>query len=317
MGRPVADDRLLAIFLEELDERVRALNNDALALDTEASGDAGPADCAARVSTLLRTAHSLKGAAHSVNLGPVERACHLLEEVLLAVQSERVPAGRELCTLLLGAADAIEDAGARVRARQDLDEAPIMRLLPRLEAAAASGFAPLAAPPAPATLRSGEAASADGTQSSPRSITVSSWAAAAVRHTLPSRRPSRQIATRSQSSARARRGRTTTKAMNTRIVRTNMYRAVRVPCRPQSKYARLARLWAWLVCHPEDQGSQPLQASSDSVESAGRRTSESTRSINLPQAWIFWRQEPCERRAEVMLLARKRCASRNQARCSP
>ena len=66
MGPESADAPLLATFLEELEERVRALNDDVLALDRESDGPPGPPP-AERLTTLLRTAHSLKGAARAVN----------------------------------------------------------------------------------------------------------------------------------------------------------------------------------------------------------------------------------------------------------
>jgi two-component system, chemotaxis family, sensor kinase CheA len=165
MGSATVDDRLLAIFLEELEERVRALNADVLALDKEADGAPGPAR-AERLTTLLRTAHSLKGAARAVNLRPVERACHHLEDILLGVRDGRVPVTRELCSLLLATADAIEEAGARLRAGRDVEGGTIATLLPRLEATAAStaGMAAMPASPAPVPQRTpADASAAEGT----------------------------------------------------------------------------------------------------------------------------------------------------------
>src|SRR2546428_14162028 len=150
MGPKTADARLLAIFLEELEERVRALNDDVLALDKEADGTPGPPP-AERLTTLLRTAHSLKGAARAVNVRPIERASHHLEEILLSVRDGRLAVSRNLCSLLLATADAIEEAGRRLRAGQDVEGGSIATLLPRLEATAASaaGAAVTRAPPAP------------------------------------------------------------------------------------------------------------------------------------------------------------------------
>src|SRR5260370_965835 len=140
MGPETVDAPLLAIFLEELEERVRALNDDVLALDREADGAPGPPP-AERLTTLLRTAHSLKGAARAVNVRPMERACHHLEEILLGVRDGRLAVAHDLCSLLLATSDAIEESGRRLHAGQDVEGGSIATLLPRLEAPAASAAA--------------------------------------------------------------------------------------------------------------------------------------------------------------------------------
>ena len=65
------------------------------------------------MKTLFRTAHSLKGAARSVNVTLIESACHRLEEILTAAQEGRTQLGAELFAVLFAAADAIEEAGMR------------------------------------------------------------------------------------------------------------------------------------------------------------------------------------------------------------
>src|SRR5262245_1048432 len=97
--------RLMATFLEEMEEHVSALNRDLLALEKDADEPAR----AARLQTLFRTAHSLKGAARSVNLEVIEGACHRLEEVLAAVRDGRRPLDADLFVLLFKVADAIEE----------------------------------------------------------------------------------------------------------------------------------------------------------------------------------------------------------------
>ena len=62
--------QLMATFLEELDEHVQALNRDLLALKKDPEGPAR----AERCRGLFRTAHSLKGAARSVNARALEDA---------------------------------------------------------------------------------------------------------------------------------------------------------------------------------------------------------------------------------------------------
>ena len=77
MDRDQLIKRLMVTFLGELEEHVRAMNDDLLALEKEPAG-AGRAE---RYKSLFRAAHSLKGAARSVSVA-IEEACHHLEEIL-------------------------------------------------------------------------------------------------------------------------------------------------------------------------------------------------------------------------------------------
>jgi HPt (histidine-containing phosphotransfer) domain-containing protein len=124
--------QLMATFLEELDEHVRALNKDLLALEKNPP----PGEEAGRLlKGLFRTAHSLKGASRSVNVALLECVCHQLEDILGAAQEGRLFLGPEQFGLLYKTADGIEEAGKRLREQQDLSDAPLAALLPRLEAA--------------------------------------------------------------------------------------------------------------------------------------------------------------------------------------
>jgi two-component system chemotaxis sensor kinase CheA len=138
--------RLMATFLGELEEHVRALNRDLLALEK----DPGASERAECFKTLFRTAHSLKGAARSVNVGLIESTCHQLEDILGAARDGRAALDPDLFALLFAAADAIEEAGMRLREQQDLAGAPLAALLARLEAAAGTVPVPCAAQPPPA-----------------------------------------------------------------------------------------------------------------------------------------------------------------------
>ncbi len=135
MDRDQLVKRLMATFLEELQEQVQALNRDLLALKKEPEG----AERTDRLKQLFRTAHSLKGAARSVNVRPIEDACHHLEEILTGVRDGSRPAGDEFFALLLESADAIEEAGQRLQEEQDLAGSPLAALLPRLTAATTGG----------------------------------------------------------------------------------------------------------------------------------------------------------------------------------
>src|SRR5256885_1644033 len=112
--------RLLATFREELAEHVGALNEGLLALE-KAPDEAARADL---LKSLFRAAHSLKGAARSVGLRPIEAMCHHLEESLRAVQKGLLPLEADLFQLLYGAADALADAGKPIAACADPPAAP-------------------------------------------------------------------------------------------------------------------------------------------------------------------------------------------------
>ncbi len=121
---------LMATFLEELGEHVRALNRDLLAMEQSSPGS----DRTELWKLLFRSAHSLKGAARSVNVELIERACHHLEEILSSARDGHLTLAPEWFALLFETADAIENAGGRLREQRSLDDSTLAALLPRLEA---------------------------------------------------------------------------------------------------------------------------------------------------------------------------------------
>src|SRR5262249_26012110 len=136
VGGPTVDRdrlarRLMATFVGELGDNVAALERDALALERAA----GPDAAAGLVQNLFRTAHSLKGAARAVNVPLVEAACHHLEDLLAAAREKGADDPASLCPLVLAAADALGEAGRRLKGNQPLDGSSLEQMLPRLEAA--------------------------------------------------------------------------------------------------------------------------------------------------------------------------------------
>lgn len=119
--------RLLTTFLAELDEQVATMNADLLELEV-APGDAE------RLKSLLRVLHTIKGAARVAGVPLVEEACHGLEASLVDVREGRGRLDAERFRLLRDAADALADAGRRIREGLELDDAPIAGLLHALEA---------------------------------------------------------------------------------------------------------------------------------------------------------------------------------------
>src|SRR5260370_34257745 len=91
--------KLMATFLEELEEYVRSINADLLALEKAPE----KAERAERLTTLFRTAHSLKGASRSGSGAWREEACHPLEGILAAARAPASQLARQrllhaLCT---------------------------------------------------------------------------------------------------------------------------------------------------------------------------------------------------------------------------
>ena len=117
--------RLMATFVGELDEHVAALNRDLLLLEK----DPQPSNAADTYKQLFRTAHSLKGAARSVDAHPIERACHRLEDVFAASQKGELELRPEVYQVLFATADAIQDAGRRLRENCGLAGAPLEAVL--------------------------------------------------------------------------------------------------------------------------------------------------------------------------------------------
>ncbi len=88
MNREALQRRLLATFRDEAGDHVRTLETETAALlaDAEAPG------ARARLETLFRVVHTLKGAARSVRLTQIEAICQTQEEALrAAVQSGALP----------------------------------------------------------------------------------------------------------------------------------------------------------------------------------------------------------------------------------
>lgn len=144
--------RLLATFVGELEEQVGVMNADLLALEV------APAD-AERLKSLFRVAHTLKGAARAAGVPVVEDACHELEGLLAQARDGKVALERAHFTLLFAAADALADAGRRLKDGVDVATSPLAALRAdlkrgRMEEASALPPAPAAAPASAGEARS-------------------------------------------------------------------------------------------------------------------------------------------------------------------
>jgi two-component system chemotaxis sensor kinase CheA len=147
MSRDELAARLLATFVGELDEQLRAWNAELLAFESS------PAE-GARLNALFRIAHTLKGAARAAGVSLVEQVCNRLETLLAGARDGRVALGRAEFDLLFAAGDALADAGARLRGGEDLGGSSLAQFLETLgragktrnAAPAPAAAAPLSAP---------------------------------------------------------------------------------------------------------------------------------------------------------------------------
>lgn len=159
-------NELLDTFRLEAQDHVRALSRLLVALENES----GEAERARLVESVFRRMHTLKGAAHAVNLTDVAQRCQELESLLADLKRGEVPL----------------DPGLFDRLHADIDALP--QRLPEEKGApgladAASGRSPLPAQPAPFA--------ADASAGSLRPVAgdaANSWAVAAGAAS-PERRP--------------------------------------------------------------------------------------------------------------------------------
>ena len=150
MDQDALVQRLMATFAGELEDHVRTLERDLLALEKTSAPDAREA----LFSTLFRTSHSLKGAARSVKVDLIEDASHLLEEIFGAARGGSLPVDAEFFELLLPVVDAIGEAGTRLRSDRDLSQTRLQQMVGVLTTLLPRGDGyELPPPPAPLTPR--------------------------------------------------------------------------------------------------------------------------------------------------------------------
>jgi len=99
------------IFLEELQDYAEALGRDALALERD-DGERSREDL---LTSLFRTAHSLKTGAAALGVEVVSATCHALESILAATRNGQRDSDETLVRLLLTASDAMADGIAHRR----------------------------------------------------------------------------------------------------------------------------------------------------------------------------------------------------------
>ena len=146
----MADDalavRLLAIFVDELDEQLQQLNEDLLALE-RTPGDAD------RLRGVFRVMHTLKGASRAAGLRLVEEVCHALEHGLSRVRDGGEALGGAQIALLFEAADALGETRDELRLGHPAPDAVLSVVLQhaRGRGPAAPATGPVIREPVPTT----------------------------------------------------------------------------------------------------------------------------------------------------------------------
>ncbi|MFG0261751.1 MAG: ATP-binding protein, partial [Novipirellula sp. JB048] len=120
---------LMETFLQELHEHLATLNHELLAMEQEQT----PEQLGESWKTIFRAAHTLKGAAAAVAVQPIQFACHDLEDIFGFYRDRGPPAPTAMTSRILKVIDAIEEVGDRVRNQEDLDDSPLVGMLPELK----------------------------------------------------------------------------------------------------------------------------------------------------------------------------------------
>ncbi|MBK1656618.1 hybrid sensor histidine kinase/response regulator [Paracraurococcus ruber] len=153
-------------FVAETVEALGALDNDLLRLEV---GAAEP-DLVPRI---FRAVHTIKGTCGFLGLNRLRRVAHSAENVLDAIRKDRLAAGTEVVTAILGAIDVLkaitDHLGATGSEGEGDDEALINRLDALHEGASATPAPP---PPPAATLSAEEAALAAAWDATPAHIPI-------------------------------------------------------------------------------------------------------------------------------------------------
>ncbi len=118
-------ERLLKIFKVEAEEHIKAMTAGMLALEKGLSAD----EQQEVVETIFREAHSLKGAARSVNLSEIETVCQALESVYTLVKQGELILSTNLYDSVHRVLDVLSQLAADPAARENVGISGIVREL--------------------------------------------------------------------------------------------------------------------------------------------------------------------------------------------
>ena len=124
--------RLLAIFVEELDEQVSQMGSDLTAL-AQTPGDAE------RLRSVFRVMHTLKGASRAAGVPLIEQLCHVLESGLAQAKERATPLTTDQLALLVESVDALAATRERLAAGLPVAGATLASLIQRARGGAGAG----------------------------------------------------------------------------------------------------------------------------------------------------------------------------------
>lgn len=153
--------RLLATFKIEAEEHLNAMSSLLSALENPAAAEQLPM----LIETLFREAHSLKGAARSVNQGDIEALCQSLESVLAALKQQEIRLSPAFADVLYRAVDLLgrllATSGDAQASPVRSQIAPLVQELEQIRRGCVPGGHPAASVAAPAETASPEPVMAD------------------------------------------------------------------------------------------------------------------------------------------------------------
>lgn len=129
----------MGTFLDELDEHVLTLNDGLLMLEKSTPNTP---EYQQQMRSLFRAAHSLKGAARSVDAQAIESVCHEMEEFLSLLKTTGIKPEAEGFQILFSATDSVKQMGAKLRKKQNVDASSVQELLEKLKQASTSLSSP-------------------------------------------------------------------------------------------------------------------------------------------------------------------------------
>jgi two-component system sensor histidine kinase and response regulator WspE len=141
-GQDYSDMSLLHLFGMEAETQTALLNNGLLTLERDPRN-------ADSLETLMRAAHSLKGAARIVQLGAAERLAHVMEDCFVAAQEGRVVLSSDHIEVLLQGVDMLTRIG-QAASTDSAQVADLHTALVAVVTSIAAITAPAATPRSPA-----------------------------------------------------------------------------------------------------------------------------------------------------------------------
>jgi two-component system, chemotaxis family, sensor kinase CheA len=140
-GKPPPNPALLDLFRAELETHLATLNEGLLSLEKQP-------DQPKRYESLMRAAHSIKGAAKIVGIDEAARLAHQMEDYFVAAQNGQIKIASDAVDVLLGCVDALSRMGAVDDPTAMPPQEEVERLIERISAAR-TGKAPPQKPIAP------------------------------------------------------------------------------------------------------------------------------------------------------------------------